>query len=59
MFTRKQKIKIFLEMTLFVLLFPIIWIVENENTKVGKTITFVIQIVVSVITTIVMCNYLK
>lgn len=42
-----------------ILFFPLIWLMENENTKKGKVIIFIVQVVVSAIATIMTCNYLN
>lgn len=59
MFTRKQKIELFFVMMFFTLVYPIYWLAENENTKKGKVIIFIVQVVVSAIATIMTCNYLN
>lgn len=58
MFTRKQKIELFFVMMFFTLVYPIYWLAENENTKKGKVIIFVVQVVVSAIASYICAKYL-
>lgn len=58
MFTRKQKIELFFVMMFFTLVYPIYWLMENENTKKGKVIIFIVQVVVSAIASYICAKYL-
>ena len=51
--TLKDKIEYFL----IYVFYPLFWLMENENTKKGKIVLLLVQIIVSVVTTIIMWNY--
>lgn len=54
-----EKIGIILFTILFFVFYPIEWLMVNENTKKGRIINLTIQVVVSILTTIITLNYLK
>nr|DAS57804.1 MAG TPA: hypothetical protein [Caudoviricetes sp.] len=53
------KIGIVLFTILFFVFYPIEWLMANENTKKGRIINLTIQVAVSILTTIIILNYLK